>query len=527
MTSCNEEIDWLPDLSNSKDSVAVVPSSSEMGSDGLTLPDGTLCDTLGVQLDSRRKSVQSVPVAPPPPALLRRLLHKDQPLGLASSLTGSISSTGISRPARCRTRSKAVSVSSVSEGELLHSDKKRQGYQAPFDAIVENHGEQADFEDQEVQRLDLHNLCIGDFYDEDTLRCRHCQKKYDDADGFLCLGIDDIIFVKADPYFGQRKARTFRVVGQLGQGTFGTVVQAAETYQSPRGMANNSIVLSSSVPTSVLSNVSLRAFGHKISLPQRQFAIKIIRNVPKYRRAARKELDILQCIHTAGGKEAVHGCISLLGAFEFRHHICFIFPLLAGDLYGVLEAGHFQGLPLDQIRTIAKQLFRTADFLRQRGIIHTDLKPENIMLLDARLDLSEAPSGQGTDPRARLRRTDIQVIDFGSAVYTQQYHPELVSTRHYRAPEVILGLPWAFPIDMWSIGCILAELYTGRQIFSTHANAEHLALMAKFLGAPGFPGWMASAHQQAFQRKYKEEQHAPSSKLIRKHYAKCKLAYYL
>lgn len=59
------------------------------------------------------------------------------------------------------------------------------------------------------------------------------------------------------------------------------------------------------------------------------------------------------------------------------------------------------------------------------------------------------------------RTSNIKVIDFGSATFEDQYHSKIVSTRHYRAPEVILGLGWTFPADIWSVGCILVELVTG------------------------------------------------------------------
>ena len=60
----------------------------------------------------------------------------------------------------------------------------------------------------------------------------------------------------------------------------------------------------------------------------------------------------------------------------------------------------------------------------------------------------------------------IKVIDFGSATFKDQYHSSIVSTRHYRAPEVILGLGWSFPCDIWSVGCILVELATGQALTS-------------------------------------------------------------
>uniref|UniRef100_A0A0D9V2G3 Protein kinase domain-containing protein n=1 Tax=Leersia perrieri TaxID=77586 RepID=A0A0D9V2G3_9ORYZ len=71
----------------------------------------------------------------------------------------------------------------------------------------------------------------------------------------------------------------------------------------------------------------------------------------------------------------------------------------------------------------------------------------------------------------------IKLIDFGSTAFDKQEHSSIVSTRHYRAPEIILGLGWSFPCDIWSVGCILVELC------STHENLEHLAMMERVLGS--------------------------------------------
>jgi dual-specificity kinase len=81
-----------------------------------------------------------------------------------------------------------------------------------------------------------------------------------------------------------------------------------------------------------------------------------------------------------------------------------------------------------------------------------------------------------------LLDTDIRLIDFGSATFDDEYHSSVVSTRHYRAPEIILGLGWSFPCDIWSIGCILVEFFTGDALFQTHDNLEHLAMMQAVCG---------------------------------------------
>jgi dual-specificity kinase len=78
--------------------------------------------------------------------------------------------------------------------------------------------------------------------------------------------------------------------------------------------------------------------------------------------------------------------------------------------------------------------------------------------------------------------SEIRLIDFGSATFDDEYHSSVVSTRHYRAPEIILQLGWSFPCDIWSIGCILVEFFTGDALFQTHDNLEHLAMMDPVCG---------------------------------------------
>ena len=78
--------------------------------------------------------------------------------------------------------------------------------------------------------------------------------------------------------------------------------------------------------------------------------------------------------------------------------------------------------------------------------------------------------------------TFIRVIDFGSATFEDGHHGRIVSTRHYRAPEVVLGIKWGNACDLWSVGCILVELITGETLFQTHEDIEHLAMMEQVLG---------------------------------------------
>jgi dual-specificity kinase len=126
-------------------------------------------------------------------------------------------------------------------------------------------------------------------------------------------------------------------------------------------------------------------------------------------------------------------------------------------------------------------------------LIHTDLKPENILLCHNEYQTftynRKIPSAttnnnnRQASQRKVLLDTEIRLIDFGSATFQDEYHSSVVSTRHYRAPEIILGLGWSYPCDIWSIGCILVEFFTGDALFQTHDNLEHLAMMEAVVGA--------------------------------------------
>jgi len=125
-------------------------------------------------------------------------------------------------------------------------------------------------------------------------------------------------------------------------------------------------------------------------------------------------------------------------------------------------------------------------FLHDLRLIHTDLKPENILLVhnNFRSIPVPVPGKRNAPPRMKriLQSTDIRLIDFGSATFEEEYHSTVVSTRHYRAPEIILGLGWSFPCDAYSLGCILVEFYTGVALYQTHDNLEHLAMMEMVMG---------------------------------------------
>ncbi|KAJ1963623.1 serine threonine protein kinase CMGC group, partial [Dispira parvispora] len=175
-------------------------------------------------------------------------------------------------------------------------------------------------------------------------------------------------------------------------------------------------------------------------------------------------------------------CIQLRDTFEYRSHTCMVFDLLGMSMFDFLKSNEFHAFPMSQIQHFTQQVLRAVAFLHNLKLVHTDLKPENILLHNTDYRTVASYRGKGHKMKTLLH-TDIQLIDFGSATFNDDAHSSVVSTRHYRAPEIILGLGWSYPCDMWSVGCILMELFTGDALFQTHDDTEHLAMMEKVLGS--------------------------------------------
>jgi dual-specificity kinase len=259
----------------------------------------------------------------------------------------------------------------------------------------------------------------------------------DDKEGHYNIVADDMIH------------KRYRTVRLLGQGTFGKVVEAVDTYKNTR------------------------------------VAVKIIRAIPKYREASRIEIKVLKTLKERDPQN-INKCIHLLDTFDHRNHVCLVSELLGMCVYDFLKENEFAPFPRHHIQSFARQLLTSVAFLHRESLIHTDLKPENILLVNNDYSVVNVtvPGKKNAPPKSKriLRSTEIRLIDFGSATFERDYHSQVVSTRHYRAPEIILGLGWSFPCDVYSLGCILVEFYTGMALFQTHDNLEHLAMMEMVMG---------------------------------------------
>uniref|UniRef100_A0A663M611 dual-specificity kinase n=1 Tax=Athene cunicularia TaxID=194338 RepID=A0A663M611_ATHCN len=194
----------------------------------------------------------------------------------------------------------------------------------------------------------------------------------------------------------------------------------------------------------------------------RHVAVKILRNVPWYSKAIHNEIQVLQDLKKSDPNRTQH-CVQMLEWFEYQGHVCIVFELLGLSTYDFIKGNCFWPFTLEHIRQMAYQICKSVNFLHQNKLIHTDLKPENILLVNS--DYTYEYNLKLERYERRLKNTDIKVADFGSATYDDEDHSRLVSTRPYRAPEVILALGWSQSCDVWSIGCILIEYYLGHAVF--------------------------------------------------------------
>jgi dual specificity tyrosine-phosphorylation-regulated kinase 1 len=202
-------------------------------------------------------------------------------------------------------------------------------------------------------------------------------------------------------------------------------------------------------------------------------ALKIIKNKGAFFKQARIEIRLLEHLYRHDPNDSA--CIvRFREAFEHRAHLVLAFELMSFNLYELLKNTGFHGVSLGLVRKFGYQILLALHFLSLPHVdtIHCDLKPENILLRNP-------------------KRSAIKVIDFGSSCHSHQRLYKYIQSRFYRAPEVVLELPYGHPIDMWSLGAILVEMHTGEPLFPGRTEADLLFRMVEVLGLP--PDWMIDA----------------------------------
>ncbi|KAJ6606025.1 kinase-like domain-containing protein [Mycena vulgaris] len=248
-----------------------------------------------------------------------------------------------------------------------------------------------------------------------------------DAEGYYTVILGEVLVAPGE------KGERYQVYASVGRGMFAVVVRARVLSEGDEGGAG------------------------------REVAIKIVRAQEVMHRAGLKESAILTKLQVADPEDKKH-IVRLERTFEHRGHLCLVFESMSMNLRDVVKRfGKDVGLNIRAVRAYAHQLFLALGHLRKLSVIHADIKPDNILVNDA--------------------KTMLKLCDLGSAsdAAENEITPYLVS-RFYRAPEIILGVPYDAALDVWSVGCTLYELYTGKILFPGRSNNQMLLHMMELKG---------------------------------------------
>ncbi|KAJ3336695.1 dual specificity protein kinase yak1 [Gonapodya sp. JEL0774] len=268
---------------------------------------------------------------------------------------------------------------------------------------------------------------------------------YDNEDGDYILYVNDTL--------GTSEGQQYLILDVLGQGTFGQVVKCM--------------------------NVKTRDM----------VAVKVIKNKPAYYNQSLVEVAILEMLNSQYDPNDRHHLVRMMDTFVHRSHLCIVFEMLSVNLYELIKQNGFRGLSTNLVRVFVAQILDALSILNRARIIHCDLKPENILLKNL-----ESPS--------------IKVIDYGSACHENQTVYTYIQSRFYRSPEVLVGLPYTSSIDMWSLGCIAAELFLGLPLFPGSSEYNQVGRIVEMLGVP--PAYMIEKGKQAHQ--YFEKRYGPDGR---------------
>lgn len=162
--------------------------------------------------------------------------------------------------------------------------------------------------------------------------------------------------------------------------------------------------------------------------------------------------------------------VKLKEVIRENDHLYFIFEYMKENLYQLIKERN-KLFPESAIRNIMYQILQGLAFIHKHGFFHRDLKPENLLCMGPEL---------------------VKIADFGLAreIRSRPPYTDYVSTRWYRAPEVLLrSTNYSSPIDVWAVGCIMAEVYTLRPLFPGASEIDTIFKICQVLGTPKKTDW--------------------------------------
>jgi dual specificity tyrosine-phosphorylation-regulated kinase 2/3/4 len=190
-------------------------------------------------------------------------------------------------------------------------------------------------------------------------------------------------------------------------------------------------------------------------------AVKVIVNTEQMHEQGQIEARILGQLNALNSKYIVRA----FDFFIFRSHICITFEILGKNLYELSQMQRFRPMPMPLCQNWAKQILIGLEQCHALKIVHCDLKPENILVTSR-------------------DRNQVKLIDFGSSCTEGHQKYEYIQSRFYRAPEVMLGIPYGPPMDIWSFVLIIIEMLIGTPLFPGDDELEQLVLIAEIFGPP-------------------------------------------
>ncbi|XP_027658739.2 homeodomain-interacting protein kinase 4 [Falco rusticolus] len=236
----------------------------------------------------------------------------------------------------------------------------------------------------------------------------------------------------------------------------------------------------------IVTMVRKGTFGEVAQARQRStgemVAVKMVKNEGHHGQVVKNELRLLQALQEVDTEKS--HIVRFLESFSDGACTYLFFESLEQNLFDFQKQNKFLPLPVRHIRTITAQVLAALVKLRELSIIHTDLKPENIMLVD-----------HASYPFR------VKLVDFGSAsIFNEVRHIKApyIQSRFYRSPEILLGLPFCEKVDMWSLGCVVAELHLGWPLFPGINEYDQVRYICSTLGLPDHELLCAAQKTQSF-----------------------------
>lgn len=210
-----------------------------------------------------------------------------------------------------------------------------------------------------------------------------------------------------------------------------------------------------------------------------EVCLKVIKNTKDFFDQSLDEIKILELLRQTGQCNE-NNIIEMKTFFYYREHLIIVAELLRQNLFEfgkfILDNEEEPYFTIPRLAHITRQALVALQFVHSLGLVHSDVKPENILL-------------------SSYSRAKIKIIDFGSSCYLTDRQSSYIQSRSYRAPEVVLGLPYDGKIDVWSLGCVVAEMFTGEVTFQNDSIVSMLSRIEAICGP--FPRHMIAQGRQS------------------------------